>query len=51
MKTKRDGIIAMDSREKNILQQKIGDMFLLFFGLRVGSTNAFGWIFILPAWT
>jgi hypothetical protein len=49
VEVKRSTDTSSECRKKNIPQQKIRDMFLLFFGVIVGSTNAFGRIFILTA--
>ena len=49
VEVKRSTDTSSECRKKNISQQKISDMFLLFFGVIVGSTNAFGRIFILTA--
>jgi hypothetical protein len=46
---KRATDTSSECRKKNIPTQKNSDMFRLFFGVVVGSTNAFGLILILTA--
>src|SRR6266511_1256893 len=50
VEVKRSTDTSSECRKKNIPQQKICDMFLLFFGLIGGSTHAVDRIFISTAW-
>jgi hypothetical protein len=50
VEVKRSTDTSSECRKKNIPHQKKSDMFRLFFGVVVGSTNAFGLILILTAW-